>query len=283
MSIFEHIENKNMQQLVKCVESGQDINQKHQIYECTPLHRCCTFEWAQGMQYLLSKGADPEIKNFRQKTPLYECCISKWKTGMQILLEHGVNTEACDYDGNTPLIECSDEDGYPDGVKMLLSYNANVLNENYWRWNAIKKTIIFNKSKKIFDLLLDRVDNIDDKKEGFTLLHLCCERKFGEGIRSLLSRSASTSIRNRYNDTALQDCFYHRYKEGAKLLIENGADLSLKDSDGNSLGQIAIDQNHKHMLDLLEKRKRIKGVEKSVKKNQSKRVLNLRNKTVVLH
>src|SRR6056297_2368097 len=131
MSIFEPIQNKNIHQLVKCVESGEDINQKHPIYECTPLHRCCTFEWTQGIEYLLSKGADTEIKNFWHKTPLHECCILKFKKGLQLLLEHDANTEARDHDGYTPLIECCDEDGYLDGVEMLLSYNANVHAEDY--------------------------------------------------------------------------------------------------------------------------------------------------------
>jgi len=69
----------------------------------TPLHYAATSLWKGGIELLLEKGADVNIKNKKTgDTPLHYAATSLWKGGVELLLEKGADRKIANAQGLLP-------------------------------------------------------------------------------------------------------------------------------------------------------------------------------------
>lgn len=84
-------------------QEGCPVNGKAGWYD-TPLHCACFADKYEVIEYLLSKGADVNLRNRPNETPLMSACTFKANIrAIDLLIKHGADVNARDNEGRTPL------------------------------------------------------------------------------------------------------------------------------------------------------------------------------------
>ncbi|KAM0890366.1 hypothetical protein ACQ4PT_027156 [Festuca glaucescens] len=98
------------------------------------------------------------------------------------------------------------------------------------------------------------VDDMDDRYEGFSLLHLACRVADVGMVELLLQYGASVNVSDSRGRTPLHHCILRGRHLQAKLLLSRGANSHATDRDGRSALQYAMDRStsDEDMLMLLE-------------------------------
>ncbi|XP_051202955.1 ADP-ribosylation factor GTPase-activating protein AGD3 isoform X2 [Lolium perenne] len=98
------------------------------------------------------------------------------------------------------------------------------------------------------------VDDMDDRYEGFSLLHLACRVADVGMVELLLQYGASVNASDSRGRTPLHHCILRGRHLQAKLLLSRGANSHATDRDGRSALQYAMDRStsDEDMLMLLE-------------------------------
>ncbi|KAF7095510.1 hypothetical protein CFC21_097662 [Triticum aestivum] len=98
------------------------------------------------------------------------------------------------------------------------------------------------------------VDELDDRYEGFSLLHLACRVADVGMVELLLQYGASVNVSDSRGRMPLHHCILKGRHLHAKLLLSRGADTHAIDRDGRSALQYAMDRStsDEDMLALLE-------------------------------
>jgi len=182
------------------VSEGADINMKCESYG-TPLHNAVFYENVEITKYLVSQGADINAKGYRGMTPLHfgrDVEIAKY------LVSKMADVNAEDGYGDTPLcpfgVYCFrpdlPEDAVVEKMKFLVSQGANV--------NA----------KGMYDRTpLFKVNSV----------------AYAE---YLVSQGADVNAKDAYGQTPLHQLIYHL--EFVKFLVSKGANVNAKDKNGNT-------------------------------------------------
>ncbi|KQJ99167.1 ADP-ribosylation factor GTPase-activating protein AGD3 [Brachypodium distachyon] len=87
------------------------------------------------------------------------------------------------------------------------------------------------------------VDDLDDRYEGFSLLHLACRVADVGMVELLLQYGASVNLSDSRGQTPLHHCILKGRHQHAKLLLSRGANAHATDRDGRSALQYAMDRS----------------------------------------
>lgn len=87
------------------------------------------------------------------------------------------------------------------------------------------------------------VDDLDDRYEGFSLLHLACRVADVGMVELLLQYGASVNVSDSRGQTPLHHCILKGRHQHAKLLLSRGANAHATDRDGRSALQYAMDRS----------------------------------------
>ena len=221
------------------------------------LHLYCKYsKQIDVLNYILSHNIDFNEKTAKDKTALLIACKYGDIETIQILLNNGLDVNSTDNLNRTPLIiSCERNDATI--VKMLLEYkpNINVM-------SLSKETNLFDKSAlhiacengcyEIVKLLIDNgaaVDLLNSKSE--TPLHFAAKSFNSEIVQILLEHHVSINAITRDLKTPLHYACEIFPFEGDldqnlnfyKILIDNGANLLLRDFKGNSPLIYLVDRN----------------------------------------
>jgi ankyrin repeat protein len=92
----------------------------------TALYRAVDFGQIDAVNFLLSRGADPNLPNSHGMTAIYAASFKGRSDVIRVLIAAGANVEIADDEyGITPLIAAAWR-GHPDAVQQLLDADANV-------------------------------------------------------------------------------------------------------------------------------------------------------------
>src|ERR1700733_3960848 len=188
---------------------------------------------------LIVAGADINAQvNYSGETPLHETCSNNNIEMAKLLINHGadVNSKA-DHD-ITPLYNVCSSNGNVELAQLLISHGANI--------------------------------NMRDKQWGDTPLQRACSQGYLEVVKLLINHGADINIQNTWKgNTALHKACLQNNLEVARVLINNGADLNVRNHFGETALDLANENKHTQIAELLTAELLINEFKNAFKRKQS--------------
>ena len=218
-----------------------------------PIHDAARLGNLELVQAELDKGVDINFKDSEYGgTPLHFAAYGGALNVVKFLLANEAEVDVGNNQGWTALFYASDE-GHLHVVEFLIDSNANV----EWRDNNLRRADYHSRNhKEISSLLVGLIEesifksselgDIDSVKQfldaGFqvditselgTALHYAIHSNHKEVAELLISRGAGVNAKNWWGRTPL--FFVNRSLDLVDFLVENGADIDVRDSTGSTL------------------------------------------------
>lgn len=214
------------------------------------------------VRLLLENGALIDEKSSDGRTALMYAVHVAGEQVMKLLLENGADINIKNADGNTALIFAANM-GYADNVRLLLRYNAKVDEKNNEGFTALMYAAKIGYKLMIY-ILLEAGANVNEKNKYGTVLMFgasarspvkryvkfhnsaefkkCMVNEAEIDIIELLLQKGALNIneQNYLGETALMKAAHDNISEEAvALLLENGADVTLRNHNGDTALDIA--------------------------------------------
>ena len=207
------------------------INQWHEYQ--TPLHKAAEDGNIEIAKFLISQGADLDAVpngygiNLEQiKTPLLIAVQKDNKDMVSLLIKNKANAYI-KYGGLSWALHHAKS---KEVAKMLIENGAKINSKDYYKNTPLNKAAEKG-HLEVVKLLISRGAYIDNKNsQGFTPLHIAAYQGYTEIAEILIRKGANIRELNKLKQTPLH---LSKALEISQLLINAGADINLKDSEGN--------------------------------------------------
>eukprot|EP00854_Cymbomonas_tetramitiformis_P028336 gene28336-35107_t len=200
MGIFEDAETGNLAGVKSHIASGQDVDalrDGESVLFCAASggHRDI-------VEYLLSKGADANLKDHCGDSPLNRAASFGYPEVVRALLARGSNREHKDSEGYFPLHNAV-QAGCIACVKLLLEAGAGPeVREDSMGFMPIHEAAIADKPDLVAALLDGGASPDSQNKRGDTALHVACAKGCKRVIKLLVSRGVMDNLKNHAGATA---------------------------------------------------------------------------------
>jgi ankyrin repeat protein len=154
------------------------------------------------------------------------------------LLEQGVSVNARGTDGRTPIMEAAFE-GHVDTVRMLMDRGAYL---SLKKSDGATAEALGSGHKEIVELFKSANAAIDSASKGDD-----------KTLKELLDKKTPVNVFDQGGHSALTEAAWNGHAGTVKLLLDRGADPSLKKPDGAIALDLAKGQKHQDVADLLQK------------------------------
>jgi ankyrin repeat protein len=237
--------------LVHCfLNVGIDLNKQHNK-GFTPLMLASRAGDKKIAKLLLSKGVDPNRHTERGCTALEVAAYYGNEKIVKLLIQYGaqVNKKGFLKNRKTALIAAVRE-GHLEIAKMFINANADL--------NAALVFAAKHNKKEIIEFLLKYKTEVNGKNGSERALLIAAKKGHLEIAKMLIQAHTDPNAQDRYpGKTALMKAVESKNREMVQLLLEAGADFTIKDDDGYDAYYSAknlhySDQARKDILDLLE-------------------------------
>ncbi|MDX5495776.1 MAG: ankyrin repeat domain-containing protein [Wolbachia endosymbiont of Nomada marshamella] len=220
------------------IERGIDINTVDKD-GLTPLHEAAGSGHVEVVNALIKKGANVKAVDKYGNTPLHLAASHYSDEGIvKALIENGADVNAKNQDRCTPLHYAALSSNNKEIVEILVKEGADV--------NAsLDESMItplhmaargHNANQEVVQALIEKGANVKAvSKDGLTPLHIAASCGLsGEIVKTLIKGKANIDAVDKCGRTPLHfatDCFS---STDIEILIENGADYSLKNKNGKA-------------------------------------------------
>lgn len=201
------------------------------------LVQACLGRHAECMRVLLAAGANPSARDG------YGGALSRLITHggdvalAQILLDAGAAADSPSVHGKTALHEAI-EQGNEALVRLLVARGADVNHAADDEITPLHQAVL-QQDPRFVDLLCEAGADANRVKQQSSPLFWAAERASVEHVRKLVAHGASVDRRARFFDqTALHAAFSYGRDDVARVLVQAGADRSLRDERGLSFERI---------------------------------------------
>lgn len=220
-------------------EKKIDINYNNSILG-TALHFAVMTNNTKGINILLENKANTRLLNGSGQTPLTFAIQMQKPEVVALFVQYKTGLKAKNKDGKTPL-ELAEQIGNSDIIDILKKGKFIPIEER--KTLSLKDIIqLFPKGEKTILDNLSKIENINEKDEnGQTLLMLATQTLYFNLIKEILKKGANVNDVSDFRGTALHiTCSSVQDNDSViHLLCKNGADINLKDSNGNNPLHIA--------------------------------------------
>ena len=236
-------EKKNLEIVQYLIEKGKVNKEPRDKENRTPLHIACLYGGSfEIVKYLITQDVDVEAQDCNGQTPLHIASESD-KNITQYLIEVAhANVNERDKEGATPFLYIC-QWMYTDLFPLFINngFDSQVRDNN--GRNAIHYSV---KNKKVTNECLDflinhchlSINDVDKNGQNPILFACSKDRKksiYTHNFKILLEYGADITIKDNFNKTALHYAFKHHKLEVFKILLEiHNFDLQTPDNEGNT-------------------------------------------------
>ncbi|MXQ80192.1 hypothetical protein E5288_WYG006386 [Bos mutus] len=229
-------------------ESSCEVLNVMDDYGNTPLHWAAGKNQVESVKFLLSKGANPNLRNCSMMAPLHVAVQGGYNDVMKVLIEHSstdVNLEG--ENGNTALIITCFTDN-SEAMQLLLNKGAKPCKSNKWGCFPIHQAA-FSGAKKCMEIILkfgeehgySRLSHINFVNSGkASPLHMAVQSGDLDMIKMCLDNGAQLDLLEKGKCTALHFAATQGATEIVKLMVSSYS--------GNSDIVNEVDGNHETLL-----------------------------------
>lgn len=210
----------------------------------TPLH------WAAGRERLLFFRIILELYEqiMKFKLPSNLCRGEAW-AAIKYLLDKGADIEGKDYANNTPLLIAL-QLGQEDAAEFLIKQGADINVADNTGWTPL---ILASSGGRlsVLKMLLDRGAKMDAIRDGWNALNYACHHGKENAAKYLLDRGMDVNgpRQDTWRPYPLFSAIFMGHISIVKLLLDRGADISLKDKQGNNA--LSMARGNKKIVDML--------------------------------
>ena len=184
--------------------------------------------------------------------------LCKYASTEKILeeLEAGAEVNKVNEAGMTPFLAAAKNNPHRDVLVLLRNKGANPYYRTKDGWTALMYASVYNENPNVIELLtyLGRDLNIQNNK-GNTALLLAVKNRRTDAVRILLRSGARVNVQNDKGDTTLKLLFENGYQNYDyrifRMIINRGANLNLRYENGRTIIYDAIDQGRNNAISLL--------------------------------
>ena len=226
----------------------------------TAIRIACEYSFLIFVKKLLEAGAPATEINGRGETLLMAACNFNSELLIQLLIDAGTKVNTVDNNGRTAIrIAC--EKGDLSSVEKLFDVVGPDGRVNVNQTNDDGETLLMtaasgNDYGHLVQPLLKRGglplrDAVDKHKR--TAIRIACDKGCDYFVRELLRAGADVNETNDRKQTLLMTAAYSGNEDVAWLLLDAGADKSLRDRYGKTASDIAFELGNESMGTLIEK------------------------------
>lgn len=214
------IDAEQFKRVFKQMPGGNDLDIAAAMQRAHPamLHDAAGDNDLEAVRRMLELGLD--VNAMTSRTPLHEAALHGHIEMAKLLIEHGADTTLRDPHFYAPAIGWAEYNGKPDMVEFLKAYPLDIF-----------AAAAFGQSERLINLLDDRPEQRDIR--------------FGD------FRPAGGPGSDRDWMTPLGFAIVNRRVDAVRLILERGADRSIRDSSGRSYRDLAQESGDEVIISLL--------------------------------
>ncbi|KAF5273480.1 hypothetical protein FQA39_LY07497 [Lamprigera yunnana] len=192
-------------------------------YGDTPLHLSIFRGYHNITRLLISAGADVDVKNENGNTPLHYAVIYKNILALRLLLEKNANPNVVNQFKETPLYLTVVNNQF-ESSKLLVKYGAMINTTD----KSPTTAAIVKDRVHIMKIFLDIGININEKFDNSYLITKAIQYGANKITRLLIESGADLSVKNDNDESLLYSTIYSGNLELAELIINQ---TSIKEDD----------------------------------------------------
>ncbi len=205
------------------------------------------------VKFLVGKGADVNQADDQGWTPLLSAARQRHDDMIKLLIELGADVNLAKSDGTTPLIAAASRDHVPS-IKVLLEHGADIEKPGPQGYRSLPLAIA-DDNYEAAKALIEAGAKVNEPSgaEGLTpLMVTAAQTAPAEGAmflpsstrpidiaKGLIERGANVNTQSTKGVTALMIAATHNNPPMIGLLMESGADASLKNDQGQTATDVA--------------------------------------------
>lgn len=219
-----HALNNNKPEVVKLlIEHGANLK-KHQS---EIVQKIVSLGFMELMEFF---NQNLTFKDDQNRSLLFFAVLNNKEDMVKWLIDNGAPTDTKDSKFDYGLLHLSASLGHMNITKMLLNHcDVNELNKKHE--SPLSLAVRFQQPEIVLLLLENNADiNWTNPRDKMTLLHLCSCTGNTRILQILLENNLDVNARDVTNWTPLFYAIDYKYVEAVQFLLENGADILVKDS-----------------------------------------------------
>jgi ankyrin repeat protein len=244
------------------LDRGADLNVKDEGGNA-PLHLASIFRHHEIVDLLIQHKADVNILNVQGQAPLHLASLYGNPESIKLLLAGGAKIDIRDADGNTPL-HIAVLYRHPENLDEILKANPDIDAINTEGYTPLHLAVRRPDNEEVIELLLQQGADLsitDPTGRNALLVSVSSNQK--EYIRLLVSKGIDINSWDNDGNTALhyplisvlENKLYLPYsKEIVKILMEEGADPQIRNKEGKSPMDLALESDENELISLLQSR-----------------------------
>jgi len=251
-TLIQACKDGDLAKVTQAVDNGADVNTKSPD-DFTPLFIAVQNKHKPIVEYLLSKGARIDEKSGPKGcTALYQACFDGSLDIVTVLVDAGADVNLKSSHGYAPLFVAVQEKHKPI-VEYFLSKGAHIDEKNGPNGQTALLKVCFGGSLDIATVLVDAGADVNLKStQGFAPLFAAVQNKHKPVVEYLLTKGAHINEKNGQTGlTALYKACVDGSLDIATVLLDAGADVNLKSTQGYTPLYAAVQSKHKPVVEYL--------------------------------